>query len=170
MDCQDNVQVESIQGEIVEYPEPPPGVKVLPNGAGWSHETKKIAPGMGPGTFAPDPHRITPETSQLYHQRRMELSVQAAMDGLTESARVDGAITGYDAWRFIIRDQARLSRQIKSGRASTEAAKFVGNAARLLPDRRQGSQDNGTSDKITVQIPEHIVIAMLQAARRSDDE
>ena len=165
MDCQDNVQVESIQGEIVEYPEPPPGVKVLKNGAGYANG--RIA--YGPGTYGPNPTAITKENTQLFHQRRLEKAVQAASQGMVKALPGNGK-TEFDAWVEINRAQTALAMSQERGRASTEAAKFVGNAARLLPDRRRADNDNGTGDKITVQIPEHIVIAMLQAARRSDDE
>ena len=125
------------------YPDPPPGIRVWRNGAGQDIETGKVL--FGPGTFLPDPNRLTPDRAAELHQRRQELAIQAAERALIDVAneqdnsdierpRTTHGADVYTGWRYIVAAQARLAMRIEKGRASTEAAKFIGKTANLTYD------------------------------------
>ena len=164
MSDKDIVKVLSSDDDKV-YPEPPPGIQVLSNGAGRN----KGGIVYGPGTFKPDPHRITPETSLDLNRHRWNMARETAMDGMGSAVKSVSGATGWDAWKEINRTQAEIAMDKEFGRASTEAAKFVGNAAQLLPDRRRASQDADQPGNITVSIPPDALMALVEAARRRAD-
>ena len=128
-----------------EYPKPPDGIRVLSNGAGFDLKRKRIA--YGPGTFAPDTGAITKENSLEFHHKRYEKSRLITEQALASAQNVSDVWGG---WYTIMMAQIALAQDTKQGRASTEAAKFVGRAADLLPNQARNTPTNQTNVQINV--------------------
>jgi len=128
-----------------EYPQPPEGIRVLSNGAGFDEEERKIR--YGPGTFGPSNVQITKENNAEYQRRRWEKARETAAKAIASGTL---AADVWGGWETIISAQTELAITPKAGRASTEAAKFVGRAADLLPDQRQAQPDNAPAVQINI--------------------
>ncbi len=105
----------------------PERYRILRNGAVYDLQAGRIA-GNPPGGTAT---AITPETSQAMHRRRAELRIQAQAAARSGVATLAGG-SEYKAWAEIARAQAKLALDTDKGRSSTEAARFVGQAAGFL--------------------------------------
>lgn len=75
---------ETNEREIIEYPTPPKHVKVLPNGAGYNMQTKRIS--HKPGTFAPAPNH----KPELMAQARWNKTRQAIESAIISQAYANG--------------------------------------------------------------------------------
>lgn len=73
-------------------------------GAVYDREVGHIVANPGGGTAA-----ITPATSQLMHERKRQLSAEAAVQGLVDGANAlnKGVTDGYGAWRAIVAHVAK---------------------------------------------------------------
>ncbi len=127
------------------YPEPPEGIRPLSNGAGYDTERKRIT--HGPGTFGHDPARITVENNAEYQAARYESGRLAAEQAIATGTNSPDAWGG---WFTVVAAQTQLALNTEKGRASTEAAKFVGRAADLLPQQVKGQPTNQTNVQINV--------------------
>jgi len=128
-----------------EYPEPPEGIRVLKNGAGYSETEKRIV--HGPGTYGPSEYQITKGNNAEFQRRRWEKARETAAQAIANGTQQPDVFGG---WRTVIQAQTELAITPKAGRASTEAAKFVGRAADLLPDQRQAQPDNAPAVQINI--------------------
>ena len=85
------------------------------------------------------------ETARRLQGRKQELAIEAASAGMLAAVEslspdyVPGS-GGLGAWAVIVGKQTELAMSPDAGNASTRAAEFVGKAADLLMDRRQGVQ------------------------------
>lgn len=70
------------------YPEPPQGIRVLSNGAGFNESTKRIQ--YGPGTFGENPHAITSDNAKAYRQMAVDKSKKAMLDAILEQTKERG--------------------------------------------------------------------------------
>lgn len=86
---------------------------------------------------------IDPSVAAAYSRRRWQLYRQAAADAVK---RANPANTPYAAWGVIVERQAALAADIERGRASTEAARFVGSALGALDRPPEGQARGGTAD------------------------
>lgn len=81
---------------------------------------------------------ITVDNSLDMHKRRREQGVELAIAGMGMAAADLGLDVSEPAemWSHIVRAQSHLAQDIRKGRGSTEAARLVGRASKLLPDRQ----------------------------------
>ena len=108
----------------------PDGVKYkeLSNGSVYDSRNGRIVQ-------APPAHRqpfANPEKARQAINSRWEKAARAARQGL---ATVSTSRSALVAWSESVGSQARLASDIEAGRASTEAARFVGAATGYLRDR-----------------------------------
>ena len=128
-----------------EYPEPPEGIKVLSNGAGYDTVKKRIA--HAPGTFGPFDHPITVENNAEFQARRWAKARETAAQAIANGTKQPDVFGG---WFTVIAAQTELAINPRMGRSSTEAAKFIGRAADLLPDKRNDTPTNQANIQINV--------------------
>lgn len=94
--------------------------------------------------------KITVDNHREYRERRYDLARQAAARGLRSTLDVGGSQSELEAWCRIIQAQAELALDTSSGRASTEAAKFVARAVDLLPDGRDTAAQTVNNTQINL--------------------
>ena len=104
--------------------------KVLANGAIADVKTGVIIRG------AP----LSSSQARAIAKKRWEKAQAAAIRGLRHASGSDSAL---QAWSDLIGEQYKLAMNIDAARASTEAARFVGQAAGFLVDRRQAAGNSG---------------------------
>ena len=102
------------------YPMPPPGVKVLRNGAGYDLELKRIGKGQGPGTYGENVTAITRKTSGEMQAKGKRKRYQLSEDAM------DAALSGFahDSLPFTgltMLHEARISDALGTGRNATAA-------------------------------------------------
>ncbi len=119
---------------------------------------------------APPAHRqsITGENASALAHRRWELGRDAAEIGLRDLK--PGLKTQFEAWSKIVKAQAELAIDTKQGRASTEAAGFVGRATDLLPGNakmRQETPGSGVKLLISGEIAQKIVETLANLPNQS---
>ena len=116
-----------------------PGQRLLKNGAVMGADGKFVA-----NIPALNPHAITKETTQHYHELRRERVQEAVQKGIIAGADrrdIDASIGA------ITEAQTHIALNEMAGRASTEAARFVFQVAGFMPDRK-GESDNNTARDI----------------------
>ena len=113
-----------------------PGQRLLKNGAVFDEERGRIVA----NNPALNPHAITKETTQHYHELKRERVQAAVQQGIIAGAdrrTIDASIGA------ITEAQTHIALNEMAGRASTEAARFVFQVAGFMPDRK-GESDNTT--------------------------
>jgi len=76
------------QEEAKEYPKPPPGITVLPNGAGRDIKTGHFK--HPPGTYGPAPKQITKDNASAMAKRRHQKTKEAIASAIVERAQQRG--------------------------------------------------------------------------------
>jgi len=108
-----------------------PNHRVLPNGAVYDMDKKRIIK-------APYPNTITQENASDFHRMAAETRLQgklAAQAGIADLVKTKSAVA---AWRHIVNRQGWLAADVKNnGYASVKAAEFVGKATGFMPDRSE---------------------------------
>lgn len=113
-----------------------PGQRLLKNGAVYDHNTGRIVA----NNPALNPHVITKENTQRYHQMRRERYFEAAQRGVISGSGADRRDID-SAVEAIYHVQTKIATNEMAGRSSTEAARFVVSTAGLAPDRKELSKD-----------------------------
>lgn len=99
-----------------QYPTPPPGVKVLKNGAGYNEETKRIC--AAPGTYGPAPANITSENAAAMAKIGRDKTKAAIASAIVDQAKARGlkvngpaeavAIAAAGLFDSVLQDQGSL--------------------------------------------------------------
>jgi hypothetical protein len=136
MQAQEQAQAEDVQALPPPYDEHPERYSVTKNGAIRDKRT---------GHFV-DSTRVRTKISDRSQavalaERRWQKARAAAAAGLRELS--PSTPSAFRAWREIVKAQGRLAMDKSQGKASTIAARFVGEAAGLLPTRWQREQARG---------------------------
>ena len=108
----------------------PPNVRVLANGAVYDLDKGRIVANPGGGT-----HAITSENARALIHKRWADYHAAAEDGVALGTKRDTSVLG---WGYIVERQSELAVDIKQGRSSTEAARFVRDSLGLSQDHDAG--------------------------------
>ena len=114
--------------------------KRLPNGAVFDKRIKRIVANPGGGNT---PMKQGINIKEIHAERvlRAKLAAQGALSELViASGKNKSAIGG---WARVVSAQAELALDIDRGRASTDAARFVGQATGFLSSERDNKSDSG---------------------------
>ncbi|MCG8431038.1 MAG: hypothetical protein MJA29_07685 [Candidatus Omnitrophica bacterium] len=123
-----------------EYPEPPEGIRVLSNGAGYCETEKRIK--YGPGTFGPDPYRIDKSNASALANDRWDKLRTVADEGVALAAMDELKLsnaTVEDGWRNIVKFRAQNAMK-NEGHAGTKDADFTAKAINAFPSNGNGTQ------------------------------
>ena len=142
--------------------------KMLPNGAVHGVREARIVANPNGGLTAITPANSSDVRSKLF-ERRIQ-SKLAAGRGMAQGTMTAGEL---EAWERINAAQASLAVDTDRGRASTEAARFVGAAAGFLsPDTRYDDQPAGPAG-VRIELSDEAVdglIALVAAWHDKADE
>ena len=136
-------------------------VKILKNGAVYDLDKGRIVANPGGGTTA-----ITQANATELINSRWERYRNSAVEGLAAAGAVNNRV---DAWAWIVEKQAGLAADPDRGRASTEAARFVGSAVGAMPERGAAGANSG-GDNVNISVPGAFLRGLLDDLRRARAE
>ena len=119
-----------------------PASQLIPakNGALRDPVTGRIVANPPGGTI----NAITPANSGEYQRMYAQKRIEAELAAGRGMARIAGG-SELDAWSDIAEQQARLAIDTEKGRASTEASRFVCQAAGFIAERGRSSPETGAN-------------------------
>jgi hypothetical protein len=132
---------------------------ITANGTVYDSNNHRIAHGPPPGGT----HAITEQNARQYQAARYDKAERSAREAL---AHATGQPNAYAGWSEVIKNQVRISTNPDSP-YSTNAAKFVGSAAGLLRDRREGDKTDGVTLSIDADVA-RMLIDRISKLRQGD--
>ena len=154
--------------EEIEYPQPPPGIRVLKNGAGYSETEKRIV--HGPGTYGPNVNAITSETAPIINKERYKRTQEAIRSAILAQAResgiesIDGPETAIGHAAAVLYQEAIDPSTKTALRDRNQTIWSIAKHADLLPDQRQ--QATSTPGNMQINIGSDVIAAIIRATGR----
>jgi len=137
----------------------PQSQHVTINGAIYDNDKHRLIAGPAKGGTK----AITPETSTTsMKQARYDKAERAARDAIASGTMQPNSFKG---WHEIVKNQVSMAAE--PGPYSTNAAKFVGSAAGLLRDRREGDKSEGVTLSIDADVA-RMLIDRISKLRQGD--
>jgi hypothetical protein len=119
----------------------PANIRVLANGAWYNMDTKRIVRAPTRGNI--ENQAQASELANIRWRKAQAAAVQGLRDVSTKGSSLD-------AWRNIVRRQAELAQDTGKGRASTEAAKFIGNVTGFVQNELANNLANSSENRLTL--------------------